>query len=172
MKKPRRESGSWQLIIHHLESSITVNIKLAEQWVDILHLTWSPGSSRENTKHWNLCVLDFLVKKILESILLFLPQHLFMYFLACWAWRVATDQRAVWLYKLSGKSSIRRSLHKLQSDLCFVTRWKLICDVCAVWLACSITAGCVCVCGLIWCRGGEAAAYSCEQKDVLSQCVV
>lgn len=55
MKKPRRVSGSWKLIIHHLESSITVNIKLAEQWVDILHLTWSPGSSRENTKHWNLC---------------------------------------------------------------------------------------------------------------------
>lgn len=81
--------------------------------------------------------------KIFESILLFLPQHLFIYFLACGAWHIATDQHAVWLYKLFGKSSSRRSL---QSDLCFVTRWKLICDVCAVWPACSITAGCVCVC--------------------------
>lgn len=160
MKKLRRVSGSWQLIIHHLESSITVNIKLAEKWVDILHLTWSPGSSRENTKHWNVCVLGGFPGEedvmLLESILLFLPQHLFIYFLACRAWRVATDQRAVWLYKLFGKSSSLRSLHKLQSGLCFVTRWKVICDVCAVWPACSITAGCVCVCmnltnvGLQW----------------------
>lgn len=97
-------------------------------------------------KHKARKLVFFLLVKIFESILLFLPQHLFIYFLACGAWRVATDQRVVWLYKLFGKSSSRRSL---QSDLCFVTRWKLICDVYAVWPACSITAGCVCVCVLL-----------------------
>lgn len=97
-------------------------------------------------KHKALKLVFSLLVKIFESILLFLPQHLFIYFFACGAWRVATDQRAVWLYKLFGKSLSRRSL---QSDLCFVTRWKLICDVCAVWPACSITAGCVCVCVLL-----------------------
>lgn len=135
-----------ELAANHPSSGVEHHCKHQVGWKTSWYFALNMESRVQQGKHKALKLVFSLLVKIFESILLFLPQNLFIYFFACGAWRVATDQRAVWLYKLFGKSLSRRSL---QSDLCFVTRWKLICDVCAVWPACSITAGCVCVCVLL-----------------------